>query len=237
MTSSLPYKRILLKISGESFGRDKPFDMEVIQGITREIVEVHNKGKEIGIVIGGGNIVRGANLQNYGINRVVADYMGMMGTVINALALQDILINQGVDVRIMTSRRLEEIGEPYHYQRCREHFKQGRIVIFAGGTGSPYFTTDTTAALKAVEINAEILFKATKVDGVYEGDPNKQSNVQKFQNVTYREMLVEQYQVMDATAVAFCQENKMPIMVFNLMKPGNLLRAVSGENIGTLVSN
>lgn len=234
-TSISSYKRILLKISGESFGTQQPFEMTVIENIAREIAEAHNAGTEIGIVIGGGNIVRGASLQKHGIHRTVADYMGMLGTVINALALQDILCNLGLEARIMTARRFEDIGEPYHYQRCYKHLAKKRVVIFAGGTGSPYFTTDTAAALKSVEMNAQVFFKATKVNGVYDGDPQTMANAKRYSFISYEKILEKQFGVMDSTAVAFCRENNMPIRVFNLMLPGNLLRAVSGEEVGTLV--
>ncbi len=235
--STAKYKRILLKISGESFGTKQAFEMSKIHEIASEIAATRRAGVEIGIVVGGGNIVRGATLQQAGIDRTVGDSMGMLATVVNGLALENILQNLDIDATVMTSRTIEGMAESYNYQRCLDHFKKGRVVIFAGGTGSPFFTTDTAAALKSVEIKADIFFKATKVDGVYEADPKKVENAKKFDVLTYQQILSEQYRVMDATAVAFCRENNMPLLVFNLMEPGNLLRAVSGEQIGTLIEN
>lgn len=235
--SQKPYKRILLKISGESFGSDTPFDMKWIKGIAEEIKEAHLAKKEIGIVVGGGNIVRGAELQKHGIRRPIGDYMGMLATVINALALQDILNNLDVDSTIMTAREIEGVGETYHFQKCFEHIANKKVLIFAEGLGSPYFTTDTAAALKAVEINAEVFFKATKVDGVYDKDPKNDPTASKFSTLTYEDVLLNRYRVMDSTAVAFCLDNNMPILVFNLTKSGNFLRASKGEGIGTLITN
>lgn len=232
-----PYKRILLKISGESFGRQQPFDMKWIKSIAEEIKEAHLAQKEIGIVVGGGNIVRGSELQKHGIKRPVGDYMGMLATVINALALQDVLGNLGMESVIMTAREIEGVGETYHFQNCSRHLKSNKILIFAEGIGSPYFTTDTAAALKAVEIEAEVFFKATKVDGVYDQDPCTNPEAQKFNFLTYEDVLLNRYKVMDSTAVAFCLDNEMPILVFGLMTPGNFLRASNGENIGTLITN
>ncbi len=235
--SRKPYKRILLKISGESFGSETPFDMKWINGIAEEVKEAHLANKEIGIVVGGGNIVRGSELQKHGIKRPVGDYMGMLATVINALALQDILGNLGVESAIMTARKIEGVGETYHFQKCSNHLKNNKILIFAEGIGSPYFTTDTAAALKSVEIGAEVFFKATKVDGVYERDPKVDPSAKKFDFLTYEDVLLNRYRVMDSTAVAFCLDNNMPILVFDLTANGNFLRASRGENIGTLIMN
>lgn len=234
-SSRNPYKRILLKISGESFGTKTPFEMKWIKGIAEEIREAHIAKKEIGIVVGGGNIVRGSELQMHGIKRPIGDYMGMLATVINALALQDVLGNLNVESVIMTAREIEGVGEAYHYQNCLHHLNEKRIVIFAEGTGSPYFTTDTAAALKATEINAEVFFKATKVDGVYDDDPHINPNAKKFDVLSYEDILLNRYKVMDSTAIAFCLDNNMPILVFNLTQTGNFLRASLGENIGTLI--
>jgi len=237
MSSRGPFKRILLKISGESFGRETPFEMDCIHEIAKEIVATQETGKQVGIVVGGGNIVRGAQLQTRGIQRVVGDYMGMLSTVVNALALEDILKDLGAAATIMTARRFEGIGEPYHREDCLNYLNEGHIVIFAGGTGSPFFTTDTAAALKAAEIKAEVLFKATKVDGIYDKDPSQHDDAVKFDFLAYQEVLAKRYKVMDSTAIAFCLENKIPVLVFNLMVSGNLTKAAAGEEIGTLVAN
>ncbi|BBM85535.1 UMP kinase [Candidatus Uabimicrobium amorphum] len=234
-SSNKPYQRILLKISGESFGKNNPFEMTWIHNIAEEIKQAHLANKEIGIVVGGGNIVRGSELIKHGIKRPIGDYMGMLATVINALALQDILSDLDVEAVIMTAREIEGVGEAYHYQNCLQHLNSGKVLIFAEGTGSPYFTTDTAAALKAAEIGAEVFFKATKVDGVFDKDPVTNPEARKFESLSYEDVLLNRYRVMDSTAIAFCLDNNLPILIFNLTKKGNFLRASLGENVGTVI--
>lgn len=227
--------KILLKISGESFGRKEPFHFSEIDAIVEQMVEIHHKGVHVGVVMGAGNIVRGAALAKRGIPRTTGDEMGMLGTIINALALSELLEARGVNTRILTTRVVESIGECYQRERCHRYLEEGSMILFAGGTGHPYFTTDTAAALRAVEMGAQCLLKGTKVDGVYSGENIEESH--KFDRLSYQQVLDNRYRVMDLTAVAFCMENQLPIRVFNLMKPGNLLRVVAGENVGTLISN
>ena len=201
-----------------------------------ELRDVHAAGCELALVIGGGNIFRGlATGTRVGIDRATGDYMGMLATVINALAMQDALEKLGVPTRVQSAIGLQQVAEPYIRRRAVRHLEKGRVVIFAAGTGNPFFTTDTAASLRAMEIGAEVIFKATKVDGVYDADPLTHPNAQRFDELTYIDVLNRQLQVMDATAISLCMDNSMPILVFNLMRPGNILRAVSGERIGTLV--
>lgn len=235
MTNRSPVlKRILLKLSGESFGTKEPFELSIIESIVEEISKVYHQGVQMGIVMGGGNIVRGAMLENRGILRNSGDDMGMLATVINALALRELLKAKDVKSCIVTARAVEGIGECYNHERCVHLLEQGSLILFAAGTGHPYFTTDTAAALRAVEIGAQCLLKGTKVDGVYDGVENI-GKTQKFDYLTYEQVLSNRYRVMDLTAVAFCMEYQLPIRVFNLMKPENLLRVVYGESVGTLI--
>jgi uridylate kinase len=231
------YKRIVLKIGGEALAGSRGYniDPKVIDSLAREIKEVKKQKVEIAIVMGGGNIFRGASASLKGMERASADYMGMLATVINALALQDGLEKLAVPTRVQTAIEMERIAEPYIRRRAIRHLEKGRVVIFAGGTGNPYFTTDTTAALRAVEIEADIILKATKVDGVYDSDPLKNRKARKFKTLSYIEVIKRRLKAMDATAVTLCMENKLPIIMFNLRKKGNINRAVRGDKIGTLI--
>ena len=233
----LKYKRILLKLSGEALAGDKGFgfDFDVITRFANEIKHVSGMGAGIGLVIGGGNIVRGTQISKMGMDRVAADYMGMLGTVINALALQDVLERQGVDTRVMTAIRMEELAEPYIRRRAIRHFEKGRIVIFAAGTGNPYFSTDTAAALRAIQIKADVIIKATSVDGVFSADPKKDPTATLYEQISYRDVMVEELGVMDQTAITLCKENRLPIIVLNIHKPGAVADAIRGVQVGTLV--
>ena len=234
------YRRILLKLSGEALQSSHPgssIDTKVAHAIAAQIKEVHDLGIQIGVVIGGGNIFRGtgATANTRGIDRTTADYMGMLSTVINSLALQDALEKIGCHTRVQTAIHMEELAEPYIRRKAIRHFEKGRVVIFAGGTGNPYFSTDTAAALRAIEIGAEVVLKATKVDGVYSADPNRDRKAVKFKSLTYIDVLNKGLQVMDATAVSLCMDHRLPIVVFNLSRPGNIKRVARGEPIGTVV--
>jgi len=231
------YRRILLKLSGEAFGgpRDQGIDYDVVRAIAAQIKAVHGRGVEVAVVIGGGNFVRGARAAERGIDRATADYMGMLATVINALALQDSLENMGRPARTMTAVQMPQVAEPYIRRRAVRHLEKGRVVILAAGTGNPYFTTDTTAALRAVEIEAEVILKATKVDGVYTADPVTHPDARKLDRLDYLEVLNRGIEVMDNTALTLCMDNGVPIIVFDLLKEGNIERVVLGEEIGTLV--
>lgn len=233
----LAYKRILLKLSGESLmgQRGLGIDPDVVRNVAVQLKEVKELGLEIGIVIGGGNIFRGIAASTRGMDRVTADYMGMLATVINALALQDMLERNGVVTRAMTAIRMEQLAEPYIRRRAIRHIEKGRIVIFAGGTGNPYFTTDTTAALRAIEIEADAVLKGTKVDGVYDSDPVLNPHAKKYDELTYLEVVQKRLKVMDSTAITLCMENDLPIYVFNITKHNTLKQVVLGENIGTKV--
>jgi uridylate kinase len=236
LSMSPAYKRILLKLSGEALRSEAlEIDPVVVKHIASEIKSVREDGVEIGIVIGGGNIFRGLSASARGMDRVTADHMGMLATIINSLALQDFLEREGVPTRVMTAVRLDAMAEPFIRRRAIRHLEKGRVVIFAAGTGNPYFTTDSAAALRATEICANAVLKATKVDGVYDSDPMKNSNAQKYHEITYSEVLEKQLQVMDATAVTLCRENRLPIIVFKLLEAGSLKRVISGEKIGTIV--
>jgi len=233
-----PYTRILLKLSGEALmgKQNSGIDPHVLDLISREIKEVVALGVEIALVVGGGNILRGTiTSQEYGINRASADYMGMLATVINSVALQEVLESQGITTRVQSAIELRQVAESYIRRRAVRHLEKGRLVIFAAGTGNPYFTTDTAAALRAMEINAEAIFKATKVDGVYDSDPQKNPDAVRYEEVTYLDVLGKNLKVMDSTAISLCMDNKLPIVVFNLLESGNILRAVKGEKVGTLV--
>jgi len=207
----------------------------VLAGFAVELREVHTAGCELALVIGGGNIFRGVAGSARGMDRATSDYMGMLATVINALALQDALEKLGVATRVLSAIEMQQVAEPYIRRRATRHLEKGRIVIFAAGTGNPFFTTDTAAALRAMEIGAEVIFKATRVDGVYDADPEKHPNATRFDQLSYIEVLNRGLQVMDSTAISLCMDNGLPILVFNLLRPGNIMRAVSGVHIGTLV--
>ncbi|MGB9732181.1 MULTISPECIES: UMP kinase [Calditerrivibrio] len=234
---NLKYNRILLKLSGEALMGEQNYgiDGDVVKFIAQEIKEVYDMGVSIGIVVGGGNIFRGVSESAKDMDRVSADYMGMLATVINSLALQNALENIGVPTRVQTAIEMRQIAEPYIRRRAMRHLEKGRVVIFGAGTGNPYFTTDTTATLRASEINAEVVLKATKVDGVYTSDPKKDLNAVKFDTVTYLDVLNRNLKVMDSTAISMCMDNKIPIIVFDLYGKGNLKKIISGEKIGTIV--
>ena len=232
------YKRVLLKLSGEVLAGDKNFglDFEAVHRIGEEIAAVHNAGIALSMVVGGGNMLRGREIEKLGIERAQADYMGMLGTVINALALQDVLEQLKVPTRVQTAIEMRAVAEPYIRRRALRHMEKGRVVIFAAGTGSPYFSTDTTAALRAAEMDVECMVKGTKVDGIYDSDPRTNASATMLSQVTYREALVGGLEVMDAAAFSLCMENKIPILVMNILKRGNLVSMlVKGERIGTIV--
>ena len=231
-------RRVVLKLSGEAFAdREMEYgiDPAIVARVAEEISEVHNEGYQIGIVVGGGNIFRGVSLAAEGMDRANADYMGMLATVINALALRDALERAGSPTRVQTAITIQQVAEPYIRLRAVRHLEKGRIVIFAGGTGNPFFTTDTTAALRAAEISAAAVLKATKVDGVYDADPMTHSDATLLRNLTYMDAIQRQLGVMDATAITMCMDNHLPIRVFNMNRPGEIARAVRGEDVGTLV--
>lgn len=235
--SSPAYKRILLKLSGEALAgkQGTGINTSVIQQIAQDIAEAHQKGVQIGVVIGGGNIFRGVAASAEGMDRASSDYMGMLATVINALALQDALEKANVPTRVQTAIEMAEIAEPYIRRRAIRHLEKNRVVIFGAGTGNPYFTTDTAAALRAMEISAEVLMKATKVDKIYDKDPVKFPDAKPFDKISYIEVLNRGLQVMDLTAVSLCMDNKLPILSFSMTEKGNVLRAVMGEPLGTFV--
>jgi len=232
------YKRIVLKLSGEALAGSRGFglDADKVAGITGEIADVHALGVEIGIVVGGGNFFRGLAEQAKAMDRVSADNMGMLATVINAIALQDALEHHNVQCRVMSAVSMDQLAEPYIRRRAQRHLEKGRVVIFAAGTGNPYFSTDTAASLRAMEIKAEVLLKGTKVDGVYNADPVKVKDAVKYDKITYMEILNQGLKVMDLTAVSMCKDNSLPMIVFNMNKPGNIQRVVLGEKIGSLVT-
>jgi uridylate kinase len=232
------YKRILLKLSGEALMGSQSYgiDPAVASQIARDVAGVRALGVEIAIVIGGGNIFRGVAASARGMDRATGDYMGMLATCINALALQDALEHEDVTTRTLTAIEMRAIAEPFIRRRAIRHLEKGRVVIFAAGTGNPYFTTDTAAALRAMEIKADVLMKATKVDGIYSADPVKVPDAERFDTISYLDVVVRGLQVMDATAISLCKDNHMPIMVFNLRTPGHLERAVLGERVGSLVT-
>jgi len=238
MTEDLKYRRVLLKLSGEALAGDRGFGIEpaVVDRLTDEIRAVHRMGVSLGLVIGGGNIVRGALASKKGMERVQADYMGMLSTVINALAVQDLLERKEVETRVMTAIRMEEIAEPYIRRRALRHMEKGRVVLFAGGTGNPYFSTDTAAALRAIEMESDVVIKATKVQGVYSADPEKDPEAEFLPTVSFKEVMKRELAVMDAAAVSLCRENGLPIIVLNLEDRGAVAQAIRGEHVGTLVS-
>ena len=233
----LRYKRVILKITGEVLAGERQYgiDPATVTRFVEEIREVHELGCEIALVIGGGNILRGAEASDHGTDRASADYMGMLATVINSIALQDALEKIGVSTRVMSAIEMRQVAELYIRRRAVRHLEKGRVVIFAGGTGNPYFTTDTTASLRAMEVGAEVILKATKVRGVYDTDPLKNHGAKLFRELTQMEVLSKELKVMDATAISLCMDNKLPIIVFNVMERGNIRKVVSGQPIGTLV--
>jgi len=235
--AGLAYKRILLKISGEALAGTQEYGVsaDVVGFIADEVREIHRLGVEIAMVVGGGNIFRGVQASARGMDRASADYMGMLATVINGLALQSTLEKMGVDTRVQTAIEMREVAEPFIRRRALRHLEKGRVVIFVGGTGNPYFTTDTAAALRAMEIGADVVFKATKVDGVYTADPKTDPTAVKFDELSYIEVLSRRLKVMDSTAISLCMDNRFPIVVFNMSEPGCLRQLVHGERVGTLV--
>jgi len=234
----LKYPRVLLKISGEALAGDKGFglDFETITRLAGEIEAVVALRAGVGIVIGGGNIVRGSLLSKHGMDRVAADYMGMLGTVINALAMQDVLERRGIDTRVMTAIRMEELAEPYIRRRALRHFEKGRTVIFAAGTGNPYFSTDTAAVLRGIQMKASVIIKATGVDGIYSADPRKHPEATLYETLSYRDVIGGELGVMDQTAITLCKENSLPLIVLNIHRPGAVAKALRGEQVGTLVT-
>src|SRR3954470_9188833 len=236
--SAAKYGRILLKVSGEALGGEGALGIcpEAIHEMARQIREVREMGVDVVIVVGGGNIFRGLQGSEKGIERATGDYMGMLGTVINALALQDALEKQGVPTRVQSAIAMSQVAEPFIRRRAVRPLEKGRVVIFGGGTGNPYFSTDTTAALRAAEVGADVILKATKVDGVYDSDPKKNPSAKRFEKISYLEALQKQLKVMDATAFSLCMDKKMPIIVFDMFKEENLARVVRGKKVGTVVS-
>ncbi len=237
IASATSYKRVLLKLSGEVLMGDTGYgiDPETINRLAGELIEVRKSGVELAIVIGGGNIFRGMVGTASGMDRASADYMGMMATIMNAIALQDAIERQGEPVRVVSALHVKEVAEPYIRRRSVRHLEKGRIIIFAAGTGNPYFTTDTAASLRAMEIQADVVLKGTKVDGVYTADPMRDPEAMRYDTLTFTEALNRQLGVMDATAMSLCRDNRMPIIVFDVTTPGQMLKAVSGESVGTLV--
>ena len=231
------YTRALLKLSGEALAGEKGYglDYRVVDAFAEELLRVHARGVQLSLVVGGGNILRGTSASKEGLDRVSADYMGMLATVINALAVQDILERKGVQTRVMTAIRMESLAEPYIRRRALRHMEKGRLVIFAGGTGNPYFSTDTAAVLRALEVEAEVILKGTNVDGIYTADPRKDPAAEQIPELTFQDALVNGYEVMDRSAFGLCQTNKLPIVVFNMNLAGNLDRVLQGAAVGTIV--
>lgn len=237
-TGEIRYGRVLLKLSGEALAGDRGFgiDPPIVDRITDEVRRVHRMGVSLGLVIGGGNIVRGTTASEKGMDRVTADYMGMLATIINALAIQDMLERKGVVTRVMTAIRMEELAEPYIRRRALRHLEKGRVVIFAGGTGNPYFSTDTAAVLRAIEMEADVVIKATKVPGVFSADPAKDPSAEFIPSISFQEVVARELGVMDAPAVSLCKDNGLPIIVLDLDDRGAVAAAIRGQRIGTLVS-
>ncbi len=231
------YRRILLKLSGEALAGEQGFgiDPPIIDKLTEEIKGLHEMGVSLGLVIGGGNIVRGTTASSQGMDRVSADYMGMLATVINALALQDMLERKEVETRVLTAIRMEQLAEPYIRRRGLRHLEKGRVVIFAGGTGNPYFSTDTAAVLRGIEMEADVIIKATKVEGIYSADPAKEPTAEFIPRISFADVMARDLKVMDAAAISLCRENQIPIIVLNVMEKGLVARAIRGERVGTLV--
>jgi uridylate kinase len=237
-TSPLKYRRILLKLSGEALMGDEDYgiDPKVLKTLAREIVEAQRAGAEVGLVIGGGNIFRGAGLAAAGMDRVTGDHMGMLATVINALAMADAIEKEGGYARVMSAIKINEVCEDYIRRRAIRHMEKGRICLFAAGTGNPFFTTDSAAALRASEVGADLLLKATKVDGIYDSDPKKNAKARRYDRLSYDEVIARNLQVMDTAAFALCRENGIPVRVYDMMQPGALMRILRGEPLGTLVA-
>ncbi len=235
--SNTRFKRVLLKLSGEALmGKNEyGIDPNTLQELAKEIREIHDLKVEIAIVIGGGNIFRGVSASAQGMDRATGDYMGMLATMLNALAMQNVLEKQGVYTRVLSALEMKELAEPYIRRRATRHLEKGRVVIFGGGTGNPFFTTDTAAALRAMEISAEVILKATKVDGVYTADPMKHKDAKRLTELTYLDVLQQKLRVMDSTAISLCMDNNLPIIVFNMLQKGNIRRVIEGEKIGTIV--
>lgn len=233
------YRRVVIKLSGEGLAGELGFGIApaVIRGVAEEIREVHGLGVQIAIVIGGGNIIRGVAASQEGMDRATADYMGMMAGVINGVALQDALEKEDVPTRVLSALEIKEVAEPYIRRRAIRHLEKGRIVIFAAGTGNPYFTTDTAAALRAAEVHADLIMKATKVDGVYSADPHRDTSAQRFEQLSYEEAIRRNLQFMDQTAIQLCRQNALPIVVFDMTVAGNIRKVVTGEKVGTLVTD
>ncbi|MEB3309212.1 MAG: UMP kinase [Snowella sp.] len=233
----MTYNRVLLKLSGEALMGNLGYgiDPKVVAEIAQEISDVIQQGVQLAVVVGGGNIFRGVKASAAGMDRATADYIGMIATVMNAMTLQDALERMNIPTRVLTAIAMQEVAEPYIRRRAIRHLEKGRVVIFGAGSGNPFFTTDTTAALRAAEIEAEVVFKATKVDGVYDEDPTKNPNARRFTSLTYSHVLAKDLKVMDSTAIALCKDNNIPIMVFDLSVPGNIIRAINGEPVGTIV--
>jgi uridylate kinase len=238
ISKKMPYKRILLKLSGEALMGEKQYGIDPIRlsEYADEIKGVVDKGIEVAIVIGGGNIFRGLAGESNGIDRVQGDHMGMLATVINGLALQSALEDKGVQTRLQSAIKINEVAEPFIRRRAMRHLEKGRVVIFGGGTGNPYFTTDSAAVLRAIEVEADVILKGTRVDGIYSSDPEKDKTATKFDTISFKEVLIKGLKVMDTTAFTLSQENQLPIVVFDINKKGNLMKLVSGENIGTVVN-
>ena len=234
---ALAYTRALLKLSGEALGGEKGsgLDFHTVEAFAQEIKSVHALGVHLALVVGGGNIIRGTTASREGLDRVSADYMGMLATVINALALQDVLEKIGVDTRVMTAIRMESVAEPYIRRRAIRHLEKGRVIIFAAGTGNPFFSTDTAGVLRALEIEAQVILKATNVDGIYTGDPRTDRSATFIPELSYQEAIVKNYAVMDANAFGLCKANQLPIVVFNINQPGAIRRVLEGDRVGTIV--
>jgi len=234
----LKYPRVLLKLSGEALAGDKGFgfDFDSIRGFAHQVKAISALGAQVAMVIGGGNIVRGSQISKMGMDRVSADYMGMLGTVINALAFQDVLEREGLDTRVMTAIRMEEIAEPFIRRRAIRHLEKGRCVVLAAGTGNPYFSTDTAAVLRGIQMKANVIIKATSVDGVYNADPKKDPTAKMYDRISYRDVMAGELGVMDQTAITLCKENSLPLIVLNIHTPGIVEQALRGEPVGTLVS-
>ncbi len=232
------YKRILLKLSGESLMGDQEFgiDATVLKSFAEDVAEVYHTGIQIGIVLGGGNIFRGSQAATQGIDKVSGDYMGMLATVINSIAFQNALEERGVPTRLQTAIQMHQIAEPYIRRRAIRHLEKNRVVLFGAGTGNPYFTTDTAAVLRAIEIEADVVIKGTRVDGVYDSDPEKNPDAVRYEKITYQEVLAKELKVMDATAIALCNDNKLPILVFNMNEKGNLSKLMNNQSVATIVS-
>lgn len=236
--SELKYPRALVKLSGESLAGERGFGIEprVVEQLTHEVGEVHAAGVRLGLVVGGGNIVRGAVASQQGMDRVSADYMGMLATVINALAIQDMLEKKGVENRVLTAIRMEQLAEPYIRRRALRHLEKGRVVLFAGGTGNPYFSTDMAAVLRAIEMEADLIIKATKVDGVHSADPMDDPTAELIPEISFLEVMTRELRVMDITAISLCKDNRLPVIVLNIQRHGAVLAAAMGERVGTLIS-